>query len=665
MSEPIDHQWSGVPVRFPGPDKTELSNAAELHDTVTLAAGYSDEIVQYAKDNFCILFADSDSWRPNGFDAGDLTTELNFLIWQAPRITVFIDSRNRKDANNLCELGAILDRHGLDVEIVQSLKDAATASSVSTDEYRADLATRRYDAIGNPGVINHDQAGTGRGKSYGDGVALAKRIRERTDLQNHRQSRLARHRKRRANLRRRAKTEKWKDDAKRIDEVCAKSQIYSKRIAGRPAPPNIRSLSVETTHSGCAQKVAMYRDCGFEAIAFPPLDMVTCKNLGEAKAAQNNGLPVRAVACVGCQFRKGCPYLEQSALAEKADHLVATHERIQLDPQLSDNRNLVTIHEIPAGLLRPQIKIKHRAIENIDSLIKIADTIRQWNRTGETEQQELTRTFYYWRMSEVCEMLKDNLRDTSRPGHIEIPHPVQTPAGINRDIADAIELIRESPGREVMSLVRGLLAGNIITLVRRVDIGVRKKGKDLIEQPPQVSVIGLKTTRLNPQAALYISDATSSTEDIEAMQRVPENAPSWTRPVNPMPVVDATPPGKIENQYPIVQIAGRDVYKSSSWDRFIGTIKSLLIALPGFERIGIISHKVHVDRLRDELPKDSELSRLVELGHFRGPDSRGSNKWNKQCDVLVVVGRPLVPPEAIRDRLMITDIVTVHGNRFR
>jgi hypothetical protein len=52
-----------------------------------------------------------------------------------------------------------------------------------------------------------------------------------------------------------------------------------------------------------------------------------CKNYGEAKAAENMGLPARTAVCIQCSYEKGCPYLEELGGARGAKHVVMTAAR--------------------------------------------------------------------------------------------------------------------------------------------------------------------------------------------------------------------------------------------------------------------------------------------------------------------------------------------------
>ena len=45
-------------------------------------------------------------------------------------------------------------------------------------------------------------------------------------------------------------------------------------------------------------------------------------------------------------------------------------------------------------------------------------------------------------------------------------------------------------------------------------------------------------------------------------------------------------------------------------------------------------------------------ARIVKVDWFRGTESRGSNSWKEECDLLIVAGTPRVPVSAVQNRLL-------------
>jgi hypothetical protein len=123
------------------------------------------------------------------------------------------------------------------------------------------------------------------------------------------------------------------------------------------------------------------------------------------------------------------------------------------------------------------------------------------------------------------------------------------------------------------------------------------------------------------------------------------------------PVIDKTPVGALERQHLAVQVV-IDVKKSTAPSTVIKLIRGVLAAFPTAMRIGVICHHQHLPTIigtakNSEHRLDAPLrQRIVKTEYFRSGEGRGSNKWTEECDLLVVVGTPRVPPPAIKLRLI-------------
>jgi hypothetical protein len=90
----------------------------------------------------------------------------------------------------------------------------------------------------------------------------------------------------------------------------------------------------------------------------------------------------------------------------------------------------------------------------------------------------------------------------------------------------------------------------------------------------------------------------------------------------------------------------------------LSILRNVLAQFPDARRIGVIGHRGHLPAIRGSATKEnleeSARRRIVKCEHFRGGESRGSNTWLDLCDLLVILGTPRVPPEAIRSYLIRT-----------
>src|SRR5262249_25078350 len=110
------------------------------------------------------------------------------------------------------------------------------------------------------------------------------------------------------------------------------------------------------------------------------------------------------------------------------------------------------------------------------------------------------------------------------------------------------------------------------------------------------------------------------------------------------PVTDITPDGELARRHPVVQIA-HDVKIGTAPKRVRGVLAAVLALLPGFRRVGVGCHQRHEAARARACPG-------LGVGPFGGPDGRGSNEWYRECDVLVILGTPRVPPAAVRTELL-------------
>jgi len=80
-----------------------------------------------------------------------------------------------------------------------------------------------------------------------------------------------------------------------------------------------------------------------------------------------------------------------------------------------------------------------------------------------------------------------------------------------------------------------------------------------------------------------------------------------------------------------------------------GVVRSLLAKHPGAKKVGIITHRCHISEIEQLEP--FWMERIARRDYFRSGNDRASNAW-LNCDLLLVLGTPRVPPSAVRRALI-------------
>ena len=136
-------------------------------------------------------------------------------------------------------------------------------------------------------------------------------------------------------------------------------------------------------------------------------------------------------------------------------------------------------------------------------------------------------------------------------------------------------------------------------------------------------------------AVVLFSDATANRDDLEALLG--------------RPVIDVTPVGHITHakrvvQYPI------DLTRLASPKRFLSVVRGVLTEFRDARRGGVITHRPLVGAIKKLA--EPFASRIVKSAYFGSGSDRASNDWHERCDLVIVVGTPRVPGEAVQRRLI-------------
>lgn len=395
-----------------------------------------------------------------------------------------------------------------------------------------------------------------------------------------------------------------------------------------------KSLTIEPTHKNCQETEVKYRSHGIDATAYPALTKDSCKNFVEAEKAMAHGLIVAGTVCASCQHRDRCDYQMDLEAAENALHRIATHHRGSLSFKgLANGRKYITVHEDAVSLLRPRIESKAGLAE----VSKVANFARKAIQRN-FGKRHATTEYFFWRMEQISDYLLDASTHSNKTRSLEIPPPASVPPNTELFLWRAMRESGIWPDGASVHLVKSLAAGEVSELVVRVDEVLSAGG-----QPQKKKAIcAVKQTVLPQSATIWLNDATADLSEIEAAAG--------------RPVANQTPDGELRCHHPVVQIVNPDIRKSTSPGKVVGLLRCLLLQLP-HRRIGVIANKSHVRTILGTARKSANLDpqfcrRIIKVEHFRNGNSRGSNGWHEECDLLIVLGTPRVPPSAIRDRLI-------------
>lgn len=398
------------------------------------------------------------------------------------------------------------------------------------------------------------------------------------------------------------------------------------------------SLIIVPTHKNCRETVKMAMTHGVDTIAYPKLtagngepddrdyEEQTCRNYDEAKKALESGLPVSTVVCPECVHRKDCVYREYLADAESSPHRVCTHRRAATSfNELTRNVKYIAIHEDVTDVLRPTAE----AGSGFEEVSTIA---------FEAKRGVFDHVLYMWLVG--IEIVSKAIIEALQ--HADTTSDVNT-VGVNRpgmgmmSLWRAMKRIDLFPSADAMRIVTAAASGELSSLMVRVDEFKGEGGKKCFKR--QVLAVWQNITPAS--AACWLSDATITREAAELLVGGP--------------VKDSTPTNRLPAHHEQIQVP-LDITKRTSPKKVIAILRAILIRLPQFSRVGIITHREFGPALKGTAKSENldECFRqqIAKVEHFGGGESRGSNTWLDQCDCLIILGTPRVPPHVVKTRLI-------------
>jgi hypothetical protein len=428
--------------------------------------------------------------------------------------------------------------------------------------------------------------------------------------------------------------------AARLESIGIKGVVYldrsqtgaGKSHADRAAMTKVgSSLTILSTHRNCAEVEKELLDLQFDAARFPPLNRKTCQRYDEVEKAIAVGLSVSGAFCPTCIHKDHCEYQQGMHSAELAAHKLATHHRasVSLD-EISKRVEFMSVHEDPTSLLRPTVEVS-------TPLAKVAAVARySWqNLVSPTEAP------FFRRMEQIAERLDEILFNAEQTQQIDLPISHSSPpATIDSTLWKAIQSTNIYPDANSMKCIKAITDGKLLSLTVRVD-QILKPGR---ETETARSLVAIWQTQLPAHCPVWLNDATADLEEIQA--------------ICGLHVVDCTPAARAEQLKPILQIPV-DVTKSTTPKVFVRTLRAVMDheQFADAQKIGIICDRKFITAITGTAKNGAVLpeayrNRIAKVEHFRGGEGRGSNAWTTDCDLLLIIGTPRVPPPVVRTRLI-------------
>lgn len=563
-----------------------------------------------------------------GRAAGDreLCDDLLAINWKDRPVTITFDTDPRINPNvnrAACSLAVALERHGAKVSIVRfpveydveqqafrkyGIDDWILAKGAGSfrsyidqairppapngiEQHRDEMRQRRETIRSAPGIFL-DRSGTGSGKSYADAIEIPFYKRSLTVVPRH--------------------------------EI-AWEVLESDRKAGIDA-------AVYPELSTCEKNCKGEKCWRFK---YGPAACVKgcCENYEEVNIALGMGFSASETVCLKCGFNKDCEYKRRLTAIESSRHLIATNSRLSLSfGSIASSADFVTIHESVFFTLRPAIEIKGTP-KTVTALEAIRDVARRMPDVDLFTDDE--KRFFSWVLRGVVDAFLE----------VFATPPANVQGGV-LDVGQEFAPVPAGGSYSLFSLLRaaGLPSdcGDVLKLCIYATIGALAdcavkvteiKQKDGVQR--FVSIVGIVNVTLPSDAVVLLNDASADLETI--------------RSATGLDIADITPPAPVESQQRIVQVPV-DVTQQTKPDRVLGLLRSLMLQHFDREKIGIITHRKHLNHIEKCLT-ETERARIAKVDYFRGLASRGSNDW-MQCDLLLIIGTPRVPQEVIETALI-------------
>ncbi|RIK74929.1 MAG: hypothetical protein DCC68_22165 [Planctomycetota bacterium] len=403
------------------------------------------------------------------------------------------------------------------------------------------------------------------------------------------------------------------------------------------------SLTILPSHKNTKAAEKDMLAAGLDAVRYIPLDGESCQRYDEAETVMKVGLSPSSTICPKCPHKADCDYQATMKAVETADHRLACHKRAELSfEQIADGRQFISIHEDLTEMLRPSYRLGESHVGALSEVAALADATRHrvadtigTLTVGEGERITSDRPTLQWfceKLARVARQLREQLTDAAQNAAIELPQPVSKLPGVDGLLYDTIKREQIRPHGDAMRLCLDLAAGRATDLAVFVDTVKRRNGEETVHR----EIVAIRKTDLPANATVWISDATANADEIGILTG--------------REVIDATPDGRLDRLHRVLQVSC-DVTKRTNAETVSRILSAILDRFPDRRRVGVICHKCHKEAIEQFAARDA-TARIAKVDYFRSGESRGSNDWQHECDLLVCIGTPRVPPETLRARLV-------------
>jgi len=297
---------------------------------------------------------------------------------------------------------------------------------------------------------------------------------------------------------------------------------------------------------------------------------------------------------------------------------------------VADQKDVIFFHEeVDKALVRAEAIEKQHFGTLVELFNFAANSVKSHDKKSESE-------FFDKLWTAACDVVQfaANRRNVA-------PIPItafgEPPFEWARSLYQKIEYLRQQPNtskvvfdgtaiRAIVDAVQGKC--ELVTRPAR-DKNSRLPGREADE------IVAVWKTPLPAGREIWLEDGSVDPDDIRDA-------------LHPLGVINTTPSGIPRRQKLVVQIRRmiRNGTKPSVVRRII---RSVLARIPDDAKVGVIANRKHVaaiNRLRREFPNQIE-----RISYFRSGEDTGSNGW-LDCNVLLIVGTPFVPPRAIQKELI-------------
>ncbi len=408
------------------------------------------------------------------------------------------------------------------------------------------------------------------------------------------------------------------------------------------------SLTVLPTHDACKELVDRLSKEGIPASAYPKLSADTCKMYGTstqpqlAQKIQASGLNVSESLCFACTFSKDCTYQKERQRAKDSNHTITTHARIEAtDFSLFKDKEIVFIHENPLSLLRPCVEVEN--LKHFQDLLIICKYARKviapWDdplaidflntlESGVNELIDILANDQFFK--EFENLSNENIKDSQKVKCLTCSDTKPIHEHGNYILHRAMTDLKIYSDQNALHLAIGYSFGNLKSLFAKVEEYRVAGGQINVRN----CLFGVWKTEI-PNQLIWFEDGSS---DVKMLQDL-----------TGLNVIDQTPIGKIKNQIEPIQYTQKDITKKTSPNVVKSVVRGLLAKHKQCNSIGIICHQCHVSEI--ESLSGYWKNRIRKISYFHSGEDRASNDW-LNCDLLIVLGTPRVPPSAVRNLLL-------------